>query len=726
MKLSRRKFLIGSGLVGGGLIIGLQFKPKQPIPNTLEGSFQPNAWLQITDDGRVIFQLDKAEMGQGVMTSLATTIGEELDFNPSNIIVELAGVHPDFMNPDMNSQLTGASTSTKTTFTPLREAGATARALLVKAAADTWQVPASECSTDDGRVLHPASNRSATYGELASKARTIGDAGDVALKDPKDFRWIGKPVPRLDVPNKVNGKAVFGLDVDLPDMKIAVIRRCPQPLGKPARYDAAAVEKMEGVLKVFTVHSGVAVVADSYWQARKAADALQVEWDKGPLAGLDSVAIRQQYEKALTEKEGKNDIDEGDVAKALTAGAKKLDATYATPFFHHSPMEPMNTTAVLRDGKIEVWTPSQAPDMARDLIARHSGIKRENITVHSTLMGGAFGRRGYVDFAGEAGEIAAKYPGVPVKLVWSREDDMQHDFFRGYTLHRIQGALDAQGNISAWQHKLASTSIVQSIMPTLYPTFMPGFVAAETAAKIGTSMGNGIADYDPGLFEGARIAYGIPNRKVDAVFFDPGIPTGFWRSVGHFHNAFVVESFIDELAHAAGKDPAAARRELLQGHPRHLGVLEEVLKISNWGKTDKKQGLAVHESFLSYVAMVVEVTVTGTDYSVDKVYVAVDCGLPINPDIITQQMESGIAYGLTAAMKAPITFKDGAVEQSNFHDLPILRMDEMPAVEVVVIPSAEKPGGVGEIAVPPITPALGNALFAATGQRLREVPFRLV
>jgi isoquinoline 1-oxidoreductase beta subunit len=725
MKFSRRNFLIGTGLVGGGLILGFHFKPGPPIPNTISGSFQPNAWLQVTEDGRVIFQVDKAEMGQGVMTSLAVTIGEELDYNPANILIEFAGVHPAFNNAELNSQVTGGSTSTKSSFLPLREAGATARALLVKAAAASWGVDVASCTTDDGKVQHQASNRSATYGELAGRAKTIRDVGAVPLKEPKDFRWIGKSVPRLDVPDKVNGKAVFGMDIDLPGMKIAVIRRCPQAGGSIKQYDSAAVEKMDGVRKVFTVHSGIAVVADSYWQARKAADALQVTWEKGPLGGLDSAAIRKQYEKALVEEEGGNESAEGDVTQALAAGAKKLDSVYATPYFHHSPMEPQNTTAVARDGVMEVWCPSQAPDLARELVALHSGFAREKIMIHTTQMGGGFGRRAYVDFAGEAGEIAAKYPDVPVKLVWSREEDMQHDFFRGYTMHRLEGAVDAGGNITAWQHRVASASIVQGFLPLMFPGFFPGFVTSETGTKIGKVIGDGLAGVDASRLEGAHIPYAIPHRKLDAVYCDPGIPIGFWRSVGHFPNAFAVECFIDELAHAAGKDPATARRELLQGHPRHLRVLEEVLTMSNWGKSSKKQGIAVHESFGSFVAMVVEVSVEEASYRVDQVFVAVDCGLAVHPDIITQQMESGIAYGLTAAMKAPVTFKDGVVEQSNFHDLPILRIDEMPAVQVSIIPSSEPPGGIGETGVPPITPALGNALFAATGQRLRELPFRL-
>lgn len=725
MKLTRRKFLIGSGLVGGGLIIGLQFKPKQPIPNSIDGAFQANAWLQITDDGRVIFQLDKAEMGQGVLTSLAMTIGEELDYNPSNIIVELAGIHPSFINTEMGAQLTGASTSTKTTFTPLREAGANARAMLLAAAAKQWQVDVETCTTDDGMVMHLPTAQKLSYGELASLAKSIKHIGKVTLKEPSQFRWIGTALPRIDAPDKVNGKAIFGIDVQLPGLKIAVIKRCPQAGGIPLSYDTATINNMPGIQKVFTMHSGIAIIADSYWQARNACNALQVVWNKGALAGLDSDDIHKQYEKALEEKTPRYDVDEGEFSKVYQDAHIKIEANFSTPFFHHSPMEPQNTTAIVSKGKCEVWSPSQAPDLARGLISAVTGIKRDHITVNTTLMGGAFGRRGYVDFAGEAGAIAVQYPDVPVKLIWSREDDMQHDFFRGYTYHAIKAALDKQGNIVAWQHQLVSTSIAKSIMPTLLPTLLPQAIKASTAQKWGSAIGSSIAEYDPGLFEGARIAYNIPNRKVGAVFHDVGIPTGFWRSVGHFHNAFVVESFIDECAHAAGRDPAEVRREYLKDHPRHLRVLEEVLTLSQWGKTEKHLGLAVHESFSSFVAQVVEVKVEGKQYTVEHVYCAVDCGLPLNPNIIKQQMESGIVFGLTAAMKAAITFKDGAVEQSNFHDLPVLRMDEMPKVDVVIITSTKAPSGLGETGVPPVTPALANALFAATGQRLRTLPLVL-
>jgi CO/xanthine dehydrogenase Mo-binding subunit len=726
MKITRRKFLVGTGLVGGGLILGIQLKPKLPIPHTIEGSFQPNAWLQITEDGKVIFQLDKVEMGQGVMTTLPMIIAEELDYNPANITVELAGVHPDFANTEMGAQLTGASTSTYTTYMPLREAGATARAVLIKAAAEKWSVAVDSCTTDDGKVIHTASQQSLTYAELVAVAKTITNAGKVTLKDEKQFKWIGQSLPRRDAPSKTDGTAVFGIDIDLPDMKVAVIKRCPHFGGKASAYDDKPIKQMAGVRAVFQMHSGIAIVADTYWQARKAADALNVTWDKGPLAGLDSAKIRQQFEKALEEGEPKFAVDEGDIEPALNDAEKLVSANYGTPYYHHSPMEPQNTTAIVRGDSCEVWCPSQSPDMSRAIIAHYTGIKRENITVHSMLMGGAFGRRGYVDFAGEAGAIAKGYPEVPVKLVWSREDDMQHDFYRGATYHGIKAALDAKGNITAWQHNLVSTSIIQSIGTDLISTLMPSWVATETARNLGKKMGDGIAAYDPGLSEGAKIRYDIPNVKVGTILFDPGIPTGFWRSVGHFHNAFVIESFIDECAHAAGKDPADFRRQYLKDKPRDLNVLETVLKMANWGKSVKHQGLAVHNSFKSFAAQVVEITVNGNEFTVDKVYCAIDCGLPINPDIMKAQVESGIAYALSAAIKAPVTFKDGATVESNFHDLPVIRMNEMPEIEVIVIKNFESPGGLGEVGVPPLTPALGNALFAATGQRLRELPFRLV
>lgn len=725
MKVSRRHFVIGSGLIGGGLILGFYLKPDAPIPFTRNGSFQPNAWLQITNTGQVIFQLDKAEMGQGVTTSLPMILAEELDYNPQKITVEMAGIHPLFKNPGMGVQLTGGSTSVANSWLPLREAGAVARNMLMVAAAKKWQVDIDSCSTDDGKVLHNKTGRSFLYANLVDIAKTVDHVKTIQLKDAKYFKWIGKSLPRMDMPEKINGTAIFGSDVYLPNMKIAIVKRCPHFGGKIHSFDDSEAKKMDGVCAIFAIHSGVAIVADSYWQAQQSANILEIEWDKGPLTGLNSVDIREAQEKALKETKAHYQIDEGDIDSNFLNGATQLKANYAAPYFHHSPMEPQNTTAIVKGNKCEVWCPSQGPDLAQAVIAHFTGLKRNDITVHTTLLGGGFGRRGYVDFAGEAGAIAAAYPEVPVKLMWTREDDMQHDYYRPATYHGIQASLNTHGELNSWQHHIVSTSIIQGCGVDLFSTLLPSWIPSEIARSISRYGSDIIAEYDPTMTEGAHIPYAIKNIQVGSILYDPGIPTGFWRSVGHSHNAFVVESFMDECAYAAGKSPVEFRRQHLLNKPRHLRVMQEVIKLSELSTTNKHQGLAVHESFGSYVAQVVEVSVGNDTYTVDKVFCAVDCGLPINPDIIIAQMQSGIIYALTAAIKSPVTFADGATIQSNFHDLPVLRMNEIPEIKVVIIDSHEDPSGVGEIAVPPLAPALANALFVATGQRLREMPFRL-
>lgn len=723
MAISRRKFLLGTGLVGGGLIIGFSLRPEQPVPHSRDGSFQPNAWLQITEKGEVIFQLDKTEMGQGVMTGMTTVIAEELDIEPAAVTVEFAGVHPAFANPAMGVQLTGGSTSTPSSWMPLREAGATARAMLVAAAARQWQLPPDACSTDNGRVIH--GDKKLAYGELA-KAAKEQRVGDVKLKNDKDFKWIGTPVPRLDIAGKVDGTATFGIDIDLPGIKIAVVKRCPHFGGSLKSFDAAAVENRPGVQKVFAIHSGVAVVADSYWQARKAADALPVEWDKGPLAGLSSADIDQAQLKALKEKKPENQMDEGDIESVLSEKGASLDVIYKAPYQHHSPMEPQNTTALVEGDRCEVWCPSQGPEIARSVIAHFTGLSRHNITVHTTFCGGGFGRRGYVDFAGEAGAIAKACPGVPIKLIWSREDDMQHDYYRPATCHGMKAVIDDNGRLTGWQHHLVSTSIVQGFGVDLFSTMLPGWVPSHFARGLSQKVANMAADYDPTMAEGAKIPYSVANIDVGTIWYDPGIRTGFWRSVGHSHNAFVVEGFMDECAHAAGRDPAAFRREYLADKPRHLRVLDALLKLADYGKKPGvHQGLALHESFGAVVGQVAEVSVDGDNFTVERIYCVTECGRVINPDIATAQLESGMIFGLSATIKPGVSFADGATEQSNFHDLPVLRMNETPDMVVQLLDSNEPPSGIGEVAVPPVAPAVANALFNATGHRLRQLPLKL-
>lgn len=730
MKLTRRKLLVGGGLVGGGLLLGFSMAGDKPVPQSAEGSFQPNAWLQITPDGRVIFQLDKAEMGQGVFTGLTTLMGEGLDYDPARIQVEMAGVHSAYNNPAMRMQVTGGSTSLTTAWTPLQEAGATARAMLMIAAAHHWQVPTDALRTDDGVIIHSASGRRLRYEEMADRAKSVTPPKTLPVSS--GYKWIGKSLPRFDTPAKVDGRAVFGTDVSLPGMKVAVVLRCPHFGGSLRSFDADAARRHPGVCEVVQIHTGVAVVADGYWEARQAAAKLKVEWDKGPLAGLNSATIRRKQEQALdgadtvVEAENAGDAERA-LAHARSAGATVLEAKYAAPFLHHSTMEPQNCTALANGDSCEIWAPSQAPGFVQALAAQYGGFDRHKVTVHTTLMGGGFGRRAMTDFAGEAAAIARQMPGVPVKLIWSREDDMRHDFYRPSTLHRLAAVLDDKGQISAWRHRLVSASITKGMAVTLVDSYLPSWLPEAMARGIGRFAGNTTANLDTSMAEGAEIPYAIPNRKVDVALYDPGIPLGFWRSVGHSHNAFIVESFMDELAHAADQDPVEFRLHYLQEHPRHRNVLKAVAKAANWGSlaAGRFQGVAVHESFSSYAAQVVELSRGSSGYVIERIVCAVDCGRIVNPDIVVEQVESAIIYGLTAALKPALTIEDGRVVQSNFHDLPVLRINETPEIEVLLLPSDEHPTGIGEIALPPVAPALANALFAASGERQRELPLRI-
>lgn len=725
MQLSRRKFIIGTGVIGGGLLIGLNLGNKHPIPGTRENTFQPNAFLQITPDNQVIFQLHRFEMGQGVYSSIPVIIGEELDYDPSAISTEFAGVHPDFAVGGM--QLTGGSTSIWTAWDPIREAGATARTMLIDAAAMQWAINTEQCSTDNGQVINKLTNEKLSYGQLALAASKLPLPKDVSLKDASDYQWVGKELPRYDAQIKSDGSAIFGMDVQLPGIKTAVVVRPPYFGGTIKNYDDSAAKTSSGVIKVLEIHSGIAIVADSYWQAKKAAGLLTVEWHKGPLAGLSSEKILEDQQQALASGEKKAFTEEGEIEKAWPQAAKIIEAEYASPHAHHSPMEPQNCTALIEGENCEIWAPSQGPDLTRAIAAHYTGLDHDNITVNITFMGGGFGRRSYMDFTGEAVAVAQTLPGIPIRLIWSREDDMQHDYYRPATYHGTKGALDAQGNILAWQHDIVTPSIVKGFGADIMSTQLPTWVPTETARVIGKTVSGWMSGIEPISTEGMEIAYETPNLLLNRIHHDPGVPIGFWRSVSHSHTAFVAESFIDEMAHAAKADPVEFRLRHLNDKPRHTAVLKMATEKASWNQPAQGvyQGVAVHESFRSYAAMVIEVSVNGSEYNIERVVAAVDCGRAINPDIVRSQVESAIIYGLGPATKAAVKIEDGAVVQSNFHDLPVVRMNECPKMEVYIVESEEAPTGIGEISLPPVAPALANALFRATGQRLREMPLRL-
>jgi isoquinoline 1-oxidoreductase subunit beta len=723
ININRRRFLAGTAAVTGGLVLGVYTtQPVRAMPNARAGSFQTNAWLQITPQDEVIFQLDKVEMGQGVLTALPTILAEELEIDPRRIVIELAPVNKAFQDP---IQITGGSASVNQRWDILRTTGAQAREMLVAAAAARWGVKPDQCKADDGKVLRVGTSDSFTYGELADDAAKLPVPKKPALKAPADFKYIGKSLRRFDGPEKSTGTATYGMDVDVPGMVVAILIRNPHFGGSLQSLDATAARKSPGVVDIFSVNGAVAVVADTYWHATKASRLVNVTWDKGPLAGLDSDGIRAAWVE-VAKQDGRTIRDEGDTAKALKGAASVLDAVYEVPYLAHATMEPQNTTASFHDGECEIWSPNQGPDISQALAADALGIAREKVTVHTTLMGGGFGRRGIPDFVPEAA-LVSKQVGRPVKLIWSREDDMRHDFYRPATYNVMKAALDDKGQVQSWSHKIVAPSMFRSLLPIMgkvAPEWLPHWLTSSLTAAAGTI----VKTRDPTSHEGAvDQPYAIANIDIAHVFYDPGVPLGFWRSVGHSQNAFVVESFIDELAHKAGEDPYKFRRRLLANNARHLSVLDLVAEKGNWGapQIGTHQGIAVHESFGTVVAEIAEIRIVDNAVKVERVVCAVNCGIVVNPDQLYAQVESAVVFGLTAALRGKITIKDGAVEQSNFHDYPLLRMNEIPVVEVYVVQSAEKPTGIGEPGTPPIAPAVANAIFAATGSRLRSLPLTL-
>ena len=710
LNLSRRDFMKTGALAGGGLLLGLYVPGGNRIANAapVAGRFAPNAFIRIGADDLVTVVVNHSEMGQGVYTALPMLVAEELEADWSKVRVEAAPVDPAYNHAAFGIQMTGGSSSTWSEYERLRKAGATARTMLTQAAADTWGVEASTCRAENGSVVHAASGRRLSYGKLAEKAAALQPPANVALKDPKDFKLIGKATKRLDSPEKSNGKGMFGLDVTVPGMLVALIARPPVFGGKAKSFDATRAKKVRGVRHVVAIDRGVAVVADGFWAAKNGRDVLDVVWDDGPLGGLDSTKQREEYAE-LAKKPGAVAKKDGDAAAAMATAASKLEAVYQVPYLAHAMMEPLNCVADVRADSAEVWTGTQFQTMERVVAAKAAGLKPEQVKINTMLLGGGFGRRAVPDchFVAEAVQVS-KAVKAPVKVIWTREDDIRGGYYRPTAHHTVAGGLDASGNIVAWQHRIVCQS------------FMAGTPFEAFAVKDGV---------DSTAVEGVSdLPYDIPNILADWQKAPSGVPTLWWRSVGHSHTAFVVESFLDELAHAGRKDPLELRRALLAKHPRHRAALELAAEKAGWGKPlpeGQGRGLAVHESFGSFVAQVAEVTVSEYgDVRVNRVVCAIDCGPTVNPDTIRAQMEGGIVFGLTAALYGEITFRDGQVQQGNFHDYPVLRMNEMPKVEVYIVASTDKMGGVGEPGVPPIAPAVTNAIFAATGKRIRSLPIR--
>jgi CO/xanthine dehydrogenase Mo-binding subunit len=734
--LTRRAFVTVTGMVAGGLAVGFDLARGAPAPSAPgmgvdavpPEAFAPNAWIRVLPDDRIVFVLDKTEMGQGVMTALPMIVAEELGVDPDRLEVVNAPADRRYVG-SLNLQLTGGSASVASSWKPLREAGSVTRQMLVTAGARSFGVPESECTVDGGRVKHAPSGREATFGSLATAAAKLPVPAPKP-KDPKDFKVVGRSVRRLDALAKVTGKAGFGIDVQLPGLVVAVVKRCPVFGGKAKSYDAAKVAAVPGIEGVIDVPSGVAIVAKRYWQARKAAELLEIEWDLGPRAGASTEATIAEYDKraAATLKDL---VGGSKIAAALkSAGDKVVDAVYELPYLAHAPMEPINCTAQVTASGCDIWAPTQAPGLAQQLAAEVTGLPHDKVRVHTTFIGGGFGRRLYQDFVVEAVEIARRIK-KPVKVQWSREDDIRHDFYRPATVHHLKGAVNAGGGVAAWTHAIVGQSLLIGALPEWLRAMMPIWMPEGLKAFAGRTAGSVLrfVGDDQTSHEGADdIPYAVDNLAVEYGFVEEGPPVGFWRSVGHSYTGFVVESFVDELAHAAGTDPVEFRRKLLKDHARHLGVLDLAVAKAGWSTPPPAgvfRGVAQHFSFGSYAAHVAEVSVKDGAISVQRIVSAIDCGRAVNPDLVAAQVESAVVFGLSAALMGEITVKDGAIVQSNFHDYPVMRMAEAPRIEVHVVPSEADPSGVGEPGLPPIAPAIANAVFAATGKRLRKLPLKL-
>jgi isoquinoline 1-oxidoreductase beta subunit len=702
---SRRSLLTG-GLAGGFLLtfhlpVRAVNEPVQPPDNT-DGKFAPNAFVRIDSSGKTTLVMPQVEMGQGVYTSISMIVAEELDVDFSQVTLEHAPPSDKlYGNPMFGIQATGNSNSIRAWWKPLRTASASARAMLVQAAAQQWQVDPASCTTANSEVMHKASGRRLSYGALALAATSEVPPKDVPLKDPKDFVLIGKPLKRLDTPDKVNGKAVYGIDAMLPGMKFATLKTCPVFGGKVAKVDDSAARKIPGVQKVVVLDDLVAVVGDHMWAAKQGLDAVVIDWGEGPNAGVSSKDIWRDL-RASSEKDGAVAKSVGDIAKGLSTG-DKLEASYELPFLAHATMEPVNATVHLTPDACEIWTGTQIMTRVQSEAAKAAGLPIEKVIVNNHLLGGGFGRKLEPDMVIAAVRIAKHVDG-PVKVVWTREEDIQHDVYRPVYRDTIAATLSG-GKIVGWKYRVSGSSIMARWFP-------PGFQ-------------NGV-DID-GVDSAIDIPYDIPNLHVEFVRAEPpAVPTGFWRGVGPNNNVFAIECFMDELARKAGKDPIDFRRSMLGNQPRFLAALNLAAEKSNWGQplpARVGRGVCVQPSFASFIATVVEAEVDEQgEVHLRRVTCAVDTGIAVNPDTVMAQLEGGLIFGLTAALYGEITIEKGRVQQSNFNDYRMLRIDQAPKIDVHIVKSGEAPGGIGETGVTAGPPALRNAILAATGVALRRLP----
>jgi isoquinoline 1-oxidoreductase beta subunit len=731
---SRRNFLKIIAGSGGGLLLGVGFpalvsaaeiaanKPMHggAAPSAFihtneivseestRGDFAPDAFVRIAPSGQVTFVMLNVEMGQGIYTSLAMLIAEELEVSLDDVRLEHAPADDVvYRNPIIGSQITGASASIRGGWLPMRKAGATCRVLLVNAAAQAWQVDPSTCKAADGAVTHQATGRKMSYGELSEKAAKLPLPQNVTLKDPRDFKLVGTPARRLDSPDKVAGRAVFGIDVVVPGMRIATVAASPVVGGKLRGVDDRRAKQIKGVRQIVRIDNAVAVVADDMWAAKQGLSALKLDWDNGENAQFSNASLIAKMEQASA-GDGVIAQKTGDVSAALRGDGKRVEARYELPFLAHATMEPMNCTVHVTPDSCDVWVGTQAPARAQETAAAITGLPKEKVTVHVQYLGGGFGRRLEIDYVTQSVAFAKQIQG-PVKFIWSREEDIQHGIPRTYYLNRLEAVLDAQGMPLAWTHKVTGAAVMARYLPSTFK--------------------NGV---DPDAVNGAiNLVYAIPNVRVNYVRYETPMPIGKWRGVGPTHNVFVVESFIDELASAAGKDPYEYRRALITNQPRAKAVLELAARQAGWDKPLKAgrdgvrvgRGISVQFVFASYLAEVAEVEVDANgEVRITRVVCAVDCGHVVNPDTVRAQIEGGIIFAASAVLWGKITFKDGRIEQSNFNDYRVMRINEAPVIEVHIVKSAEAPGGIGEAATSALFPAVGNAVGAATGKRIYKLP----
>jgi isoquinoline 1-oxidoreductase subunit beta len=713
--VSRRGFLGGSAAAAGTLMVGFHVPmSSDAVAQTAGAAPEVNAWVVIKPDDTVIIRIARSEMGQGSLTGLAQLVAEELECDWAKVTTEYPTPGQNLArNRVWGNFSTGGSRGIRESHDYVRKGGAIARTMLVQAAANEWKVPASECRVASSVITHTPSGRTTTYGKVAAAAAKVTPPTEVTLKDPKDWKIVGKPLKRLDTVDKLTGKQVYGMDLKLPGMLNAAIKDCPVFGGKVKGFDAAAVEKMPGVKKVVRVgDTAVAVVADTWWRAKTALDALKIEWDEGPNAKVSSASFAATMKAGLDAPEAAVGNQVGDAKAALASAARRIEAVYSYPHQNHATMETMNATVRWTPDRCEVWTSTQNGEATLAATAEAAGLPPAKCEVYKLHLGGGFGRRGMSDWVRQAVDIAKQMPGTPVKLIWSREEDMLHGRYHPVTMCKLSAGIDAQGNLTALHMRISGQSILAAVFPQ-----------------------NVRDGKDPVVFQGlnppgpeASIGYTVPNLLVDHAMRNPHVPPGFWRGVNLNQNTIYLECFLDEVAHETKQDPLALRRKLMANHPKHLAVLNAVAQRVGWDTPPKPgvfRGLAQTMGFGSYVAACAEVSVSNDGVlKVHRIVAATDCGHAVNPQQIEAQVEGSFVYGLSAALYGACTVKDGRIEQSNFDTYPVMKMDEMPAVETIVMPSGGFWGGVGEPTIAVAAPAVLNAVFAATGKRIRDLPLK--